>query len=117
MPENSLFVIAPYWYEGTWVFDDEKVGLRREAFVAGVPEMVNELVKDIPRARYRFRLTFSSRPFPGFQKKLRSVRAESGGNFYHSESPIMEGWFCPAMFRYFSQAPMELFVKAEPRKN
>ena len=24
---NSLFVIAPYWDSGTWVFDDERVGL------------------------------------------------------------------------------------------
>jgi len=25
---NALMVIVPYWYEGTWVFDDESVGLR-----------------------------------------------------------------------------------------
>ena len=24
---NSIHVIAPYWYEDTWVFDDESVGL------------------------------------------------------------------------------------------
>lgn len=67
---NALFVIAPYWYEGTWVFDDPAVGLQREPFVSGVPEMVDLLVKDIPRARNGFRLTFSEKPFPGFQKEL-----------------------------------------------
>ncbi len=30
--DNSLMVIAPYWYKGTWVFDDESVGLVREPF-------------------------------------------------------------------------------------
>ena len=29
---NSLFVIAPYWDSGTWVFDDERVGLPGEDF-------------------------------------------------------------------------------------
>jgi hypothetical protein len=116
-PGNSLIVIAPYWYGGTWVFDDAKAGLRREPFVAGVPGMINVLVKDIPNAKDGFRLTFSSKPFPGFQKTLRWVRAESGGNYYRLTDPPMEGWLCPAMFRYFSQAPKELYVKAESKKD
>ncbi len=45
---NAILIIAPYWYNGTWVFDDEATGLKREPFVAGVPEMMNVLVKDIP---------------------------------------------------------------------
>jgi hypothetical protein len=114
---NSLIVIAPYWYEGTWVFDDARAGLSREPFVAGVPEIINALVKDIPGAREGFRLTFSPKPFPGFQHKLSWVRAESGGNCYRLADPPMEGWLCPAMFRYFSQAPKELYVKAEPKKS
>ncbi len=112
---NSLMVIAPYWYEGAWVFDDPKTGLNREPFVAGVPEMINALVKDIPAAREGFRLTFSARPFPGFQKRLRWVRSESGGNYYRVADPPMEGWLCPAMFRYFKRAPKELYLKAEPK--
>lgn len=60
---NILMVIAPYWYQGTWVFDDESVGLNKEPFVAGVPEMIDDLVKDIPNARSGFRLLFSSAPF------------------------------------------------------
>ena len=26
----------------------------------------------------------------------------------------MEGWLCPALFKYFDKAPREIFVKAEP---
>ncbi len=43
-------VIAPYWFNGTWVFDDPMVGLKREPFVAGVPEMIDVLAKEIPDA-------------------------------------------------------------------
>jgi hypothetical protein len=32
--DNSISIIKPYKYEGVWVFDDEKVNLVREAFVA-----------------------------------------------------------------------------------
>jgi hypothetical protein len=48
---NSLLVIKPYWWEGTWVFDDPDVGLTRGPFVAGIPEMIDLLVRDIPDAR------------------------------------------------------------------
>jgi predicted NUDIX family NTP pyrophosphohydrolase len=80
LTHNSLIVIAPYWFEGTWVFDDDQVGLHREPFVTGVPEIINELVKDIPDAKRGFRLTCSETAFPGFQRKLTWVRAENGGN-------------------------------------
>ena len=45
---NVLVVIEPYWYQDTWVFDDESVGLDKEPFVQGIPEMIDYLVKDIP---------------------------------------------------------------------
>jgi hypothetical protein len=27
----------------------------------------------------------------------------------------MEGWLCPALFRYFDEAPEEIYVKAEAK--
>ena len=113
---NSILVIVPYWYEGTWVFDDPAVGLQREPFVAGVPEMINYLVRNIPEARKGFRLTFSADPFPGFQRELKWVRREVGGNWYRIEDPPMEGWLCPALFHYFARAPERIYVKTEPRE-
>ncbi|MBI3465107.1 MAG: hypothetical protein HY000_18930 [Planctomycetes bacterium] len=114
---NVLMVIAPYWFEGTWVFDDPAVGLLREPFVLGAPQMIDELVKDIPDARNGFRLLFSAQPFPGFQKQILWVREEYGGNWYRSEAPPLEGWLCPALFKYFDKAPERIFVGAEPREN
>ena len=111
---NAIIVIAPYWYKGTWVFDDPEVGLVREPFVSGVPEMINELVEDIPDARDGFRMTFSGGRFPDFQRELTWVREEDGGHWYRSEEPPMEGWLCPALFKYFDEAPAKLYVRADP---
>jgi hypothetical protein len=112
---NYMLVIVPYWHEaaGTWVFDDERVGLIQEPFVSGIPEMIDDLVKDIPSARAGFRLLFSKEPFPGFQRKLTWVRAEFGGNWYRTDQPPSEGWLCPALLCYFDEAPAALYVKAE----
>ena len=111
---NVLMVIQPYWYQGTWVFDDESVELDKEPFVQGVPEMIDELAKDIPNARGGFVLLFSSAPFAGYQAELTWVREEYGGNWYRAKDQAAEGWLCPALFRYFEAAPGSLYVKAEP---
>ena len=112
-PANAIMVISPYRYNGTWVFDDERSGLVREPFVAGVPEMIDVLVAEIPEANKGFRLTFSAKPFPDFQKKLTWLRGDMEGNYYSIDDPPMEGWICPALFKYYDKAPPELFVKAE----
>lgn len=115
--KNQIMAIAPYWAEEieTWVFDDNTVGLHQEPFVSGAPEMIDYLVKDIPDAKKGFRLIFSAEPFPGFQKRIVWKREEMGGNWYASDEPPMEGWLCPALFRYFEQAPKELYIKAEQK--
>lgn len=111
---NLLRVIAPYWYEGTWVFDDESVGLLREPFVEGVPRMIDELVAEIADAKRGFRLTFSDQPFPSAQVELTWVREDCGGNWYRSSLSQQEGWLCPALFEYFDRAPNRIYAKAEP---
>jgi hypothetical protein len=110
---NSLMVIAPYWYAGTWVFDDESAGLKAEPFVMGVPVMIDELVKDIPNAKKGFRLLFSASAFPGYQTEFEWLREESGGNWYRKKGQKIEGWLCPALFKYFTVAPKSIFAKAE----
>ena len=111
---NSILMIQPYWSGGTWVFDDPAVGLVREPFVSGVPEMITELVKDIPTARTGFRLLFSAEPFPGHQAVFHRTRPEYGGTWYRHAASDAEGWLCPALFKYFDQAPERLYARAEP---
>lgn len=114
-PANAMMVVAPYRHSGTWVFDDPGTGLVREPFVSGVPEMIDVLVRDIPGATNGFRLLFSAQPFPGFQKKLSWLRGDMGGNYYRMDDPVMEGWICPALFRYYQTAPKEIYVRAEAK--
>jgi hypothetical protein len=112
---NTIFLVCPYRYHGTWVFDDPRVGLVREPFVAGIPEMIDKLVKDMPDAEKGFRLLFSATPFPGHTIKVVWRRAEAGGNWYYCEEYDSEGWLCPALFRYFKEAPKELYIRAEKK--
>ena len=112
---NALLVIAPYKYQGTWVFDDPAVGLSREPFIAGIDTMIDKAVADIPNAEKGFRAIFSASPFPGANWKLDWRREESGGNWYYSDRFKMEGWLCPALLKYFPTAPREIYVKIEPK--
>jgi hypothetical protein len=112
---NTIFLVCPYRYHGTWVFDDPRVGLVREPFVAGIPEMIDKLVKDMPDAEKGFRLLFSATPFPGHTIKVVWRRAEAGGSWYYCEEYDSEGWLCPALFKYFNEAPKEIYIRAEKK--
>jgi hypothetical protein len=110
---NSIMVIRPYKYDQTWVFDDEKVGLLREPFVAGADKIIDQLVANIPNAEAGFSLLFSARPFPGYQVKFDWRREEYGGNWYYNAELDMEGWLCPALLKYFSEAPKEFYAQCQ----
>lgn len=113
---NSLFVIEPYWYNGTWVFDDETRNLVKEPFVCGIPEIMDDMLK---RAKIKkkdakpgFTLAFSATEIPNANVHLEHIRAESGGNWYRDATSNKEGWLCPALFKYFPQAPKHLYGTA-----
>lgn len=110
---NQVMVIQPYRTHGTWVFDDPVHGLVQEPFVSGIPEMIDILVQDIPNSNEGFRLLFSAGEIPDFQKKIAWKREDGGGNWYQDPDTGMEGWLCPALFKYFVAPPQTLYVKAE----
>jgi hypothetical protein len=116
---NSRQVIFPYKKngDGAWMFDDASVGLIQEPFVRGSSELIDRLAAEIPQATSGFLLYFSGTPFPGFQMRLKRIREEFGGWWYQLAGTTDEGWLCPAMFKYFAQAPEALFVRAEPNAN
>jgi hypothetical protein len=108
---NSIVAIHPYKHQGMWVFDDPAVGLRQEPFVSGADAIIQRLVKEIPNAESGFTLVFSAQPFPGFQTQLEWRREELGGNWYYSPALDMEGWLCPALFKYFETAPQTIYAQ------
>jgi len=109
---NSIMVILPYRHAGMWVFDDESVALVKEPFVAGIDVMIDKLVSAIPNATGGFAMLFSPTPFPDAQVKLEWRREDGGGNWYYCAQYGMEGWLCPALFKYFDTAPNEIYVAA-----
>lgn len=112
---NALFVIAPYKHAGTWVFDEPSRGLKQEPFVAGIPQMIDRLVADIPNAEKGFRLIFSAQEFPGYTHQLEWKRKETSGDWYYCPQFDAEGWLCPALLKFFKEAPQEIYVKAEAK--
>ena len=112
---NSLNVIAPYKHLGMWVFDDPRVGLSQEPFVSGADIMIDRVVADIPNAERGFIMVFSKSEFPGHQLRLDWRRQDGGGNWYFSPKLNMEGWFCPALLKYFAEAPTAIYVQVKPK--
>lgn len=111
--------LYPYLLRDTWVFDDPRTGLKEEAFVAGSTEMISRLVaaKKIPNPEQGFLLRFAATPFDGYDVRLtwQSGNAKAG-NWYVGKvaGQAMEGWLCPALYCYFTEAPPEIYVGAEP---
>lgn len=112
---NALLVVEPYRMGKGWAFNEPRLGLRSEPFVQGIPEIIDKLVAGIPGSDKSVRLIFSQRPFPGAQLKLERRREQDGGNWYYSRDYQMEGWLCPALFKYFPRAPQKIYVKAEEK--
>ncbi len=111
---NSIFVIKPYKWHGMWVFDDPNVGLVQEPFVGGADTMIDRATDHIPNANEGFVAVFSASYFPDAQIVLDWRREESGGNVYHWPEREMEGWFCPALLKYFKKAPERLYIQVKP---
>jgi hypothetical protein len=111
---NAIRVIHPYKHHGTWVFDDERAGLVREPFVAGADTVIDHMVASIPGAEQGFALLFSARPFPGCNAHFERRRPEHEGYWYYSPQLEREGWLCSALFKYFDEAPEQLYVQFKP---
>lgn len=108
---NAINVIHPYKHKGQWVFDDERVDLIKEPFISGADVIMDHFTQNIPGAENGFTLLFSSAPFPGYAAMFERRREEYEGNWYYSPDLDMEGWLCPALFKYFDQAPNRLYVQ------
>jgi hypothetical protein len=112
---NAINVIAPYKHLGIWVFDDARVGLVQEPFIAGADTMLDRITANIPDADSGFTLIFSAHPFPGHQSRLDWRRAEHEGDYYYSADLDLEGWLCPALLLYFAEAPKYIYLQVKAR--
>lgn len=107
---NTILAIHPYKAGGLWVFDDETVGLVQEPFVSGADLIIDRMVEKLDHPERGFTILFSAQPFPGWQTYFEWRREEMGGNWYYSPDLDAEGWLCPALFRYFEEAPAVIYA-------
>ena len=116
-PTRPIFMILPYRLMDCWVFDDEAHGLYQEPFVGTTNEILDRMVAErkIRDSVRGFKLFFSRTPFDGIQYALFWVRESNGGNVYRSPEFELEGWLCPALFKYFQKAPAFFFVRVANR--
>lgn len=120
---NAINIIKPYKWEGMWVFDDLERGLNHEPFVSGIPQILEFglKIKGIKNGENGFLLLFSDSEFKSADIILEWVRFECNGDIYRVaevigdeiEVPNMEGWLCPALRKYYKDAPNKLYVQAK----
>jgi hypothetical protein len=124
---NAINVIKPYKWEGMWVFDDDRVGLVKEPFVAGIPEMIESIltIKKID-GENGFLLLFSDGLFKGAELTIEWVRFEYNGDIYRIAEVFgmkvvsiqnMEGWLCPALRLYYPEAPAKIYLQVKSVEN
>jgi len=114
---NNISIIHPYWKHSTWCFSDEATGLVDEPFVQNIPGIINELLLKegifTSAMMEGFTAIFSATPFPDYTGVLNHIESDEYGvgNYYEYEG--MKGWLCPALFKYFSEAPKQIYVKVQ----
>ncbi len=109
---NNVFILQPYKIHGqVWVFDDPSRGLKQEPFVGEtntiIDEMINRAGMNLKKAEKGFLMFFSPTPVPEGQIELSLMETSPYGS-------ILQGWLCPALFKYFPAAPDKLFAFAKP---
>ncbi len=118
---NSILVIHPYYDIGMWVFDDERVGLTKEPFVAGADRFIDYHLNKIEKyeeGKKGFNMVFSVIPFKDFDYELQFINHDSMGSVYEiptvsdfqNKQGVNQIWLCPALNLYFNNSPAKIYV-------
>lgn len=110
---NSIFTIEVYKHGAMWVFDDARVGLDKEPFVAGADTLIDK----IAGGSDKITIIFSTIPFPGH--KLRVDRKNTKpvtGTDYYCEEYKHDLWLCPALNLYYPKSPDHVFIDCRIQK-
>lgn len=110
--DNSILTLHITKPNNLWVFDDEAVGLKNEPFVCGMNEIIDIIVSEFENPEKGIDLIFSAKEFPNHAGKLDWQKEDCGGNWYVWGKNTMSGWLCPALYKYFKEAPKEIYFKA-----
>lgn len=104
---NSIFSIEVYKYQGLWVFDDDRVGLVKEPFVAGADTLIDSFAE----GKEKLIIIFSDIEFPDYRIVVdqESILAESGTHYICTERNH-KLWLCPALNLYYPISPKKIFI-------
>jgi len=113
---NELVVYAKH---GMWVFDEEQLGLKAEAFVRGCSEILTHAIKQASPStkhitRKKWKVSFGSEPETKEGEKTFSVRwmmQEGEGNWYYCPELDRIGWLCGRLYNFFHKAPRKMYFK------
>lgn len=110
---NRINIIKPYRYLDMWVFNDESRGIVQEPFINGADSILDIWAKNLSSTSTvnSFLILFSEKPFPDYQYEISWIREEFEGNWYKFAELNMDGWLCPALFKYFNKTPSEIFIR------
>ena len=115
---NAVNQIQVYWNGITWVFDDARVGLVEEPFVAGADRFISEAIDELHdfaldnAKKNGVLITFSSTEFPAIPWEARVVLTSEFkklGEGMYMTGTGESGWLCPATLHYFEDYPKEIF--------
>ena len=102
--------IVIYWEKGAWRFDEPSLGIHKEPFVLGCPEIITEILHSRgffhPRGR-KFRLRFSARNRLPYTATW--IREDHGGNWYACPELDMEGWLRGKLDKFFPETPKTIY--------
>lgn len=116
MFNNSIMTIHPYPINGRgFYFDEPRLDVYKEAFVAGIPEMMYRACEKYGIDPNNLTCNFSATKFPSKSmvhlKWVESTDENGTGNVYRWEEENMEGWFCPCLLKFFDKAPKNLYIE------
>lgn len=117
---NSIHIISAYIHDGQWVFDDASRELDKEPFVAGADTVIDLMSGRVDDDSIdKCTLIFSHIPFPSHQYKAVHKHSDKyDGNTYtfvvpQTNEPIMDFWLCPALLKFYDEAPSEIYVQCK----
>lgn len=104
--QKLCFTINPYCESDCWFFDDPAVGLTREGLTYGTPEVLLRAC-EISGVGSNFTVGFTDTKFGIHRLDFAELRRD--GSFYYWADQQMYCWFCPALLRYFSSPPKQIY--------
>jgi len=115
---NSIFILEPTRNAyGIWSFDDANTGLVKEPFVGDTNILIDNMVLEagykLESAANGIALLFSPDPFQGYQSEIYLIETTPWGSTYVNDKWDIEPWLCPALYKYFPEAPKRLFSQVK----